>query len=229
VIGTDPVSGKPISARLGRFGPFVQIGTKDDADKPRFASLKINQRIDTITLAEALDLFKLPRKLGNLPTGEPVDVNIGRFGPYARFGDQFVSLKKEDDPYTIELPRVIELIEGKKAALEAATIQHFQGTGIRVVKGRFGPYITDGKRKARIPKTKDPAKLSVFECEAYLAEAAAAEKPAKKKSSAKAAPAAEGESAPAAKKAAKKAAAKTTKKAATKKTAASKKAATRKS
>ncbi len=181
VIGSDPVSGKPISARLGRFGPFVQIGTKDDVDKPRFASIKANQRIDTITLAEALDLFKLPRKLGALPTGEEVDVNIGRFGPYARYGKLFVSLKKEDDPYTVELPRVIELIEAKKAALEAATIQNFEGTGIRVIKGRFGPYISDGTRKARIPKTKDPAKLSVFECEAYLAEAAAAEKPAKKK------------------------------------------------
>ena len=227
-IGIDPVSGKPVTARLGRFGPFVQIGTKEDADKPRFASIKINQRIDTITLEEALDLFKLPRKLGSLPTGEPVDVNIGRFGPYARFGDQFVSLKKEDDPYTIELPRVIELIEAKKAALEAATIQHFHGTGIRVVKGRFGPYITDGKRKARIPKTKDPAKLSVFECEAYLAEAAAADKPVKKKAAAKSAPA-ETDAAPAAKKAAKKAAAKAAKKTAAKKTTAAKKGAARKS
>jgi len=186
-IGTDPVSGKPVSARLGRYGPFVQIGTREDADKPRFASLKANQRIDTITLQEALDLFKLPRKLGKLPGGEEVEVNIGRFGPYARYGKLFVSLKKEDDPYTIELPRVIELIEAKQAALEAATIQNFEGTGIRVVKGRFGPYITDGTRRARIPKTKDPAKLSVFECEAYLAEAAAAEKPAKKKAAPKAA------------------------------------------
>lgn len=185
VLGTDPVSGKPVSARLGRYGPFVQIGTKEDADKPRFASLKANQRIDTITLSDALDLFKLPRKLGQLPSGEEVDVNIGRFGPYARFGKQFVSLKKDDDPYTIELPRVIELIEAKQAALEAATIQNFEGTGIRVIKGRFGPYISDGTRKARIPKTKDPAKLSVFECEAYLAEAAAAEKPVKKKAAAK--------------------------------------------
>ena len=216
VLGTDPVSGKPISARLGRYGPFVQIGTKDDSDKPRFASLKANQRIDTITLSEALDLFKLPRQLGQLDSGEEVAVNIGRFGPYARYGKQFVSLKKDDDPYTIELPRVIELIQQKQAALEAATIQHFEGTGIRVVKGRFGPYITDGTRKARIPKTKDPAKLSVFECEAYLAEAAMAEKPAKKKAAAKAAP--DGDRAPA-KKAAKKTAAK---KAAAKKTAAKK-------
>jgi DNA topoisomerase-1 len=162
-IGTDPGSGKPVSARLGRYGPFVQIGTKEDADKPRFASLRANQRIDTITLEQALELFKLPRKLGPLPNGAEVDVNIGRFGPYARYGDQFVSLKKDDE-----------------AALEAATIKLFDNTGIRVVKGRFGPYITDGKRKARIPKTRDPESLSVFECEAYLAEAEAA-KPGKKK------------------------------------------------
>ena len=91
-----------------------------------------------------------------------------------------MSLKKDDDPYTVELPRVIELIEAKQAALEAATIKQFDNTGIRIVKGRFGPYITDGKRKARIPRTRDPESLSVFECEAYLAEAEAA-KPARGK------------------------------------------------
>ncbi|MDB5975938.1 MAG: topoisomerase [Nevskia sp.] len=222
-IGIDPTSGKPISARLGRYGPFVQIGTKEDVDKPRFASLRANQRIDTITIEQALELFKLPRKLGPLPNGGvEVDVNIGRFGPYARYGDQFVSLKKDDDPFTIEMPRVIELIEAKQAALEAATIKLFDNTGIRIVKGRFGPYITDGKRKARIPKTREPESLSVFECEAYLAEAEAA-KPGKKKGGAKKAAAkktaapAEGAAAP--KAAAKKAVAK---KAAVKKTAAKK-------
>ncbi|MFP5304315.1 MAG: DNA topoisomerase I, partial [Gammaproteobacteria bacterium] len=146
VLGTDPASGKPVAARLGRFGPFVQIGTKEDPDKPRFASLRANQRIDTITLGDALALFALPRKLGWLPNGEEVEVNIGRFGPYVRHGSSFVSLKKDDDPYTIELPRAIELIEQKAAALEAATIKVFGDSGIRIVKGRFGPYITDGKR-----------------------------------------------------------------------------------
>ncbi len=231
-IGTDPVSGKPVSARLGRFGAFVQIGTKEDTDKPRFASLRGNQRIDTISLEDALELFKLPRKLGSLPTGEEVEVNIGRFGPYARYASQFVSLKKDDDPYTVDLPRVIELIEGKRAALEAATIKLFGDTGIRIVKGRFGPYITDGKRRARIPKTREPESLSVFECEAYLAEAEAA-KPAKggrKKAKAADKPAdgAAAKKAPAksaAKKVAKKAAKKTAKKAvkkAVKKTAGAK-------
>ncbi|TAM10597.1 MAG: type I DNA topoisomerase [Nevskiaceae bacterium] len=184
LLGNDPASGKPVTARLGRYGPFVQIGTKDDADKPRFASLRGGLRIDTVTLDQALELFRLPRHLGALPSGEDVTINIGRFGPYAHYGDQFVSLKKDDDPYTIELPRVMELIEAKQVALEAATIRKFGETGIRVVKGRFGPYITDGKRRARIPKTKDPEALSVFECEAFLAEAEAA-KPAKKKAGAR--------------------------------------------
>ena len=188
VIGVDPVSGKPMTARLGRYGPFVQIGTKDDPDgqKPKFASLKPNQRIDTITVADALDLFKLPRMLGNLPTGEEVAINIGRFGPYARFGSQFVSLKKEDDPMTIELPRVIELIALKAAALDAATLKTFGDTGIRIIKGRFGAYITDGTRKANLPKKREVDDVTVFECEAYLTEAEAAKKPVKKAGKAKA-------------------------------------------
>lgn len=204
----------------------MQIGTRSETDdpnaeKPRFASLRGNQRIDTITLAEALELFKLPRKLGTLPNGDEVEVNIGRFGPYARHGKQFVSLKKDDDPYTVELPRVIELIEQKAAALEAATIRVFDGTGIRIIKGRFGPYISDGTRKAPIPKTRDPETLSVFECEAYLAEAEAAKpgkKGAKKKAATKTADGAE----PAVKKAALKKA--PAKKAAAKKKPAAKKA-----
>jgi DNA topoisomerase-1 len=184
VIGTDPVSGKPITARLGRYGPFVQIGTanKEDptAEKPKFASLKATQRIDTITVQEALDLFKLPRMLGNLPNGDEVAVNVGRFGPYARHGKNFVSLKKDDDVMTIELPRVIELIEQKAAALDAATLVTFGDTGIRIIKGRFGAYIFDGTRKANLPKKREPEDVTVFEAEAYLADAEAAKKPVKK-------------------------------------------------
>ncbi len=214
-LGIDPESGKPVSARLGRFGPFVQIGTKEDSDKPRFASLRANQRIDTIKLDEALALFALPRMIGHLPNGEEVAVNIGRFGPYVRHGSSFVSLKKDDDPYTIELPRAIELIEQKAAALEAATIKIFGESGIRIVKGRFGPYITDGKRRARIPKGRDAEALSALECEAYLAEAEkAAPKKGARKTAAKKAPAADAAPAKkAVKKAAKKAAKKATKKA----------------
>jgi len=180
VIGVDPVSGKPVTARLGRYGPFVQVGTKEDVDKPRFASLRANQRIDTITLEAAMDLFKLPRKLGALPSGEEVETNIGRFGPYVRYGKAFVSLKKDDDPFTIELPRAIELIEQKAAALVAATIKEFPGTGIRIIKGRFGPYITDGERRANIPRARDPEALSALDCEFFLHEAAQKPKPGAK-------------------------------------------------
>lgn len=227
-IGTDPVSGKPVSARIGRFGPFVQIGTKEDVDKPRFASLKNTQRIDTLTLQDALDLFKLPRMLGHLPTGEEVAVNIGRFGPYVRYGKNFVSLKKDDDPFTIELPRAIELVEQKAAAIEAATMRKFGDTGIRIVKGKFGPYITDGTRKARLPRTKTPDDVSVFECEAWLAEAEAAKKPVKKSRTKKYKPADEQTKEKPAKKAAKKAVKKVAKKAPAKKAAAKKKPAVKK-
>ena len=223
-IGIDPASGKPVSARLGRYGPFVQIGTKDDTDKPRFASLRANQRIDTITLADALALFQLPRRLGTLPNGEEVDVNIGRFGPYVRHGKSFVSLKRDDDPYTIGLPRAIELIEQKAAALEAATIKVFEGAGIRIVKGRFGPYITDGTRRANIPKTREPESLSALDCEFFLNEAAEKDKAAGGKKGAKGkaaskAPAKSAADAPVLKKAA------ATKKTAVKKAAAKKTAA----
>ena len=173
-LGIDPSSGKPVTTRLGRYGPFVQMGAKDDPEKPRFAALRPNQRIDTITLEDALALFQLPRHLGKLSSGQEVQVSVGRFGPYARYGDQFVSLKKEDDPYTVELPRIVELIAAKEAALDAATVKRFGDSGIRVIKGRFGPYITDGRRRAKVPKNRELGSLSVFECEAYLHEAQAA-------------------------------------------------------
>jgi DNA topoisomerase-1 len=170
-LGTDPASGKPVSARLGRFGPFVQMGTKDDPEKPRFASLRGSQRLDSITLAQALELFKLPRKLGASPEGEEVVAAIGRFGPYAKFGSKlFVSLRKEDDPYTVTLERALELRKLKLEALDAATLARFPDSKIRVIKGRFGPYIQDEGRRARIPKGKDYASLTLEECTALLDE-----------------------------------------------------------
>ena len=215
-LGTDPVSGKPVTAKLGRYGPYVQIGTKDDEEKPKFASLRANQRIDTISLEEAMELFKLPRNMGTTEDGTEVVVNIGRFGPYARFGDEFVSLKKDDDPYKVTLARCIELYEAKQAALEAATIRHWPEENIRIVKGRFGPYVSEGKLRARIAKGTDASTLSLDDCRALL-EAEKQKKPAAKKSGAR-------------KSAAKKSAAKKSgaKKAAAKKSAA-KKAAGKKS
>ncbi len=171
VLGKDPASGKPVSARLGRFGPFVQIGTRDDPEKPRFASLRGTQRLGSITLEQALELFLLPRKLGASPEGEDVVAAIGRFGPYVKFGTKlFVSLRKEDDPYTVTLERALELRKLKLEALDAATLARFDGSKIRVIKGRFGPYIQDEGRRARIPKGKDYASLTLEECVALLDE-----------------------------------------------------------
>ena len=170
-LGADPASGRPVTVRMGRYGPFAQIGTPEDEEKPRFAGLRPGQRLDTISLEEALALFQLPRDLGATPEGEPVSVNVGRFGPYVKFGGSFASLKPGDDPYTVSLERALELIAAKREADAAREIRRFEGTGVRVLKGRFGPYVTDGKRNGRIPKDRDPASLTLEECEKFLAEA----------------------------------------------------------
>ena len=138
VLGTDPVSGRPVSVRMGRYGAFVQIGTKEDVEKPKFAGLRPGQKMDTITLDAALDLFKLPRELGATAEGEPVSANIGRFGPYVRYANKFVSIKG-DDPYTITLERALELIAEKKIADANRLIRDFPEAGIQVLNGRYGP------------------------------------------------------------------------------------------
>jgi DNA topoisomerase-1 len=172
VLGTDPASGLQVSVRMGRYGPFVQIGTRDDPEKPRFAGLRPGQRIDTLTLEEALELFRLPRTLGRTADGHDIIVNIGRFGPYVRFGGKFASLKKDDDPYEITLERALELIEEKKRSDLAKRIQHFPGSGIEIVSGRFGAYVTDGSHKVRVPRDVDPAAMAEADARALLATAA---------------------------------------------------------
>jgi len=169
-LGLDPASGKPMSVRMGRFGPFVQIGTRDDADKPRFAGLRPGQKVDSITHAEALELFKLPRKLGATPQGEEISANVGRFGPYVKYGSKYVSLKS-DDPYTISPERALEVIREKQLADANRLILDFPESAIQVLNGRFGPYITDKARNAKIPKDLDPKSLSLSECQALLAAA----------------------------------------------------------
>ena len=193
-LGTDPQTGKPVSVRMGRYGPFVQIGHRDDAEKPRFAGLRPGQKMDTITLADALKLFELPRVLGTSPEGEEISANIGRFGPYVKYGAKYVSLKPEDDPHTITLVRALELIEEKKRLEAERVIQRHQrpdGGQIEVLRGRYGPYVTDGERNARIPKDVDPAALDLEACEKLLAEAPAKKSrrkaPAKTKTRARAA------------------------------------------
>ncbi len=172
-LGSDPKTGLPVSVRMGRYGPYVQIGTKDDEEKPKFAGLRPGQRIDTITFEEAMELFKLPRELGETEEGEEVVVNIGRFGPYVRYGSKFVSIKKDDDPYTIDLDRALVLIAEKKKADAEKQIKLFKDEGISILNGRYGPYVTDGKKNARVPKDREPASLTLEESVKLLEEAPA--------------------------------------------------------
>jgi DNA topoisomerase-1 len=229
-LGVDPASGRPLSVRLGRYGPMAQIGTKDDAEKPRFASLRPGQSIHTITLEDALQLFKLPRDLGQADDGETISVGIGRFGPFVKHGKTYASIKPPDDPYTIDLARAKEVLHEKAEALRNRVIASFRDGAIQVLRGQYGPYITDGEKNARIPKDREPASLSEAECAELLAAAPIRPKRGRFGKAAKGAPAksaAKAEGAPAKKTAAKKAAAKKTpaKKAAAKKPAAKKAAA----
>jgi len=219
-LGTDPKTGKPVTVRMGRYGPFVQIGTKDDEEKPKFAGLRPGQKMNEVTFEEAMELFKLPRRLGETPEGETVSASVGRFGPYVRYGDKYVSIRGDDDPYTIELPRALELIAQKKIEDANRIIQDFEEEGIQVLNGRYGPYITDKKKNARVPKDREPKSLTLEECRELLAAAPERGRRGKKKTSKKTAAAEAPRKAVAKKKAAKK---KTRKKAA-KKTAKKKKA-----
>ena len=215
-LGIDPKSGKPVIVRLGRFGPFAQIGQAEDDEKPLFAGLRPGQKMETIELDEALALFKLPRNLGETPQGEPVQANIGRFGPYIRYGTRnFVSLK-EIDPHDVTLDQALELVAEHKQMLKERIIQTFEAEGIEVLKGRYGPFVTDGKRNASVPKDVEPESLDLETCQKLLAEAppkGRRGKFGKKKAGAKKA---------ASKKAAKKKASKRKKKKRSKKKAASK-------
>jgi DNA topoisomerase-1 len=169
-LGKDPATGKPVTVRMGRFGPFVQIGSKDDEEKPKFAGLRPGQKMDAISLAEALDLFQLPRTLGATAAGETILANVGRFGPYVKYGSKYVSLK-EDDPYTVTLERALEVIRLKQEADANRLILDFPDDGIQVLNGRYGPYITDKKKNAKIPKDRDPKSLTLEECRTLLAQA----------------------------------------------------------
>jgi DNA topoisomerase-1 len=172
-LGTDPASGRIMTVRMGRYGPFVQIGRREDEEKPKFAGLRPGQKMEAITLEDALELFKLPRALGETPEGEEVSANIGRYGPYIRYGKKFVSLPTDDDPYTVTLERALVLIAEKKTADANRLIREFEEDGIKILNGRYGPYITDGKKNARIPKDREPGSLSLEECKEALEKAPA--------------------------------------------------------
>ncbi|MGN6540786.1 MAG: type I DNA topoisomerase [Ginsengibacter sp.] len=160
-LGIDSESGKPVIARMGRYGPMVQIGNVVDEEKPRFAKLKATQSIETITLEEAMDLFKLPLNLGEYE-GKEVSANVGRFGPYIKWGEQFISIPKGEEPTEVDLPRAIEIIKAKQ--VEEAPIGHYEGKPITKGKGRFGPFIKWNDLFINIPRAYDFDNLTQQDC-----------------------------------------------------------------
>ncbi len=214
-LGDDPATGKPIIARIGRFGPMIQLGTAEEEEK-KFASLRPGQSINTITLEEALDLFKMPRNLGEW-NGEKIVVGIGRFGPYVKFKSTYASLrvKEGDDPFTIDLERAIKLVEDKINGVNANLLKTFtEDENVQIIRGRFGPYLKSGNLNFKLPKGAEPADISWANAQQIMEEQmeqatkkAASRKPAPKKAPAKKAPAkkAAAKKAPAKKAAAKKA------------------------
>ncbi|HCM53421.1 MAG TPA: DNA topoisomerase I, partial [Candidatus Magasanikbacteria bacterium] len=170
-VGTDPKSGKPIFARIGRFGPFVQLGDKEDEEKPKFASLGKGQSVQTVTMNEALHLLSLPKILGQTEAGEDMTVAIGKFGPYIQIGKVYVSLK-DDDPYTVTLERAKEVVAADKEKKAKALIKAFDAEErIEIREGRYGPYIKAGKINAKIPKDTDPTTLTLEQCQELIEEA----------------------------------------------------------
>ncbi len=165
LLGVDPVSKQNIYVRIGRFGPMAQIGESTDENaKPKYASLRKEQRIDTITFEEALDLFKLPRVVGEFE-GKEMVVAVGRFGPYVRHNGLFVSLKKEDDPMTVTADRTIELILAKRKTDSEKLIKSFpENTEVQLLNGRWGPYLAIGKDNFKLPKGTDAATLTLTDC-----------------------------------------------------------------
>ena len=168
-LGTEPVSGKPVSVSIGKFGPMVQIGTRDDDEKPRFASLPSNLILNEVTFEEAMECFALPVSLGNHESGEEIIVNNGRYGPYVRMGKDFFSLPKGEDPLKITLETALEIVREGLEKKAKSTIHDFGE--ILVIEGRFGPYIKSGKKNYKIPKGVEPEKLDEEACHKIIAEA----------------------------------------------------------
>ena len=170
ILGADPKSGKPISVKMGRFGPMVQMGTKDDEEKPRFASVPKGKRMDDVTLEDALKFFALPRILGTDKDGIDIKVNIGRFGPYVQRDKTYVSIT-QDDVWSIELTEALQKIEAKIEEAKNSLIHDFKEAKIQVLHGRYGPYIKAGKKNVRIPKGTEPESLTLEQCQDIIAKA----------------------------------------------------------
>jgi DNA topoisomerase-1 len=175
VLGEDPSSGKPIMARYGRYGPMLQRGVTESEDKPDFAPMPEGVLLENVTLEQALEMFKLPRLIGQTEQGEDILANIGRFGPYIKVGKLFVSIKPHD-PMKITEEEALDLYQKKLEVEKNKYIQQFEKSGINIINGPYGPYITDGKKNARIPKSTDPVKITEEEAQELLDKA-----PAKKK------------------------------------------------
>ena len=171
-VGKDPKSGKMIYARFGRFGPMLQLGSTEDEEKPQFAPMPNGAKIESVTLEQALEMFKLPRTVGQTKDGQDIKANIGRFGPYIQVGKLFVSIKPED-PHTITLEKALELYDEKLKAEAEKNIADF-GDGVKVLNGRYGPYVTDGKKNAKIPKDTEPKSITHEQAKQMLADAPAA-------------------------------------------------------
>jgi DNA topoisomerase-1 len=163
ILGNDPKTGRVMSVRIGRFGPVIQIGTSEDEEKPLFASLQKNQSMESITLEEALELFKLPRVAGEFEN-MTVTIAVGRFGPYIRHDSKFISIPSNFNPMEISLDECIGLIEKKRKADDSKIIKDFTEEKIQILNGRFGPYITKDGSNYRIPKTVDPKTLNLEDC-----------------------------------------------------------------
>jgi len=170
-LGPDPKSGKPIIARYGRYGAMLQMGETESEEKPRFAPLPANSTLETVTLEQALEMFKLPRTVGTTEDGKEIKANIGRFGPYIQVEKLFVSVK-DHDPLTITEEEARAAYAEKLEKEANKYIQRFD-SGIDVLNGQYGPYITDGKKNAKIPKDREPASLTEKECKELLAAAPA--------------------------------------------------------
>lgn len=164
ILGNDPKTGKPVSVKIGRFGPVVQIGSAQDEEKPRFAQMKKGQSLETITLEEALELFKLPRDLGQFEDSD-VSVGAGRFGPYIKHDGKYISIPKDKDPMAITLDEAIELIQQKRQAEKEKHIKSFtEEPDLEILNGRYGPYISYKKKNYHIPKGQEPKELTLEQC-----------------------------------------------------------------
>lgn len=167
-LGVDPTSGKPVFARFGRYGPMVQLGEATDKDKPKFAALPKNESVESVSLEKALQLLSLPRLVGKTEDGKEVKANIGRYGPYVQIDKTYAPLPSSEDVYNIDLKHALELLDKRKQQIAKKYIKQFKKEKIDIIDGRYGPYITDGKKNVKVPKDQDPKTVTLDQAKALL-------------------------------------------------------------